>query len=136
MPCLQPRLVHLPMMTATAAIVGRSVSKVYDEYEPDLVVSVHPLMQHVPVRVLKQRIRSGVQKVINFATVVTDLTTCHNTWFYPGVDRCYVATETSWQQARWMGLKVKRLWIVRDKQQHLRPQGVHSRGSPYLCVHM
>ncbi|KFM25763.1 putative monogalactosyldiacylglycerol synthase, chloroplastic [Auxenochlorella protothecoides] len=61
----------------------------------------------VPVRVLRQRIRNGLQKAINFATVVTDLTRCHNTWYYHRVDRCFVATEASKRQALDMGLKVK-----------------------------
>ena len=40
-----------------------------------------------------------------FATVVTDLTTCHNTWFYRGVDRCFVPTETCRARALKMGLR-------------------------------
>ena len=40
-----------------------------------------------------------------FATVVTDLTTCHNTWFYRGVDRCFVPTETCRKRALRMGLR-------------------------------
>ncbi|KAL6770016.1 MGD1 [Auxenochlorella protothecoides x Auxenochlorella symbiontica] len=101
----QPRFVHVPVTTATAAFVGPQVSRAFDETRPDLVVSVHPLMQIVPVRVLRQRIRNGLQKAINFATVVTDLTRCHNTWYYHRVDRCFVATEASKRQALDMGLK-------------------------------
>lgn len=41
----QPRLVHVPITTAVAAAVGRQVSQCYEHYQPDLVVSVHPLMQ-------------------------------------------------------------------------------------------
>jgi 1,2-diacylglycerol 3-beta-galactosyltransferase len=36
------------------------VSAAYERYAPDLVISVHPLMQHVPVRVLRQRIKAGL----------------------------------------------------------------------------
>ena len=36
--------------------------------------------------------RQGMQKPIHFATVVTDLTTCHNAWFHRGVSRCFVPT--------------------------------------------
>jgi 1,2-diacylglycerol 3-beta-galactosyltransferase len=101
----QPRIVHVPLATTASAIVASNVSQAYDKYDPDLVISVHPLMQHVPVRVLRSRIRSGVQtKPTAFATVVTDLTTCHNTWFYKGVDRCYVATDETRGQALRMGL--------------------------------
>lgn len=136
--CPQPRIVHVPCATASAAVVGRRVSEAFDIYQPDLVVSVHPLMQvqrsaacawtrcapvhgtpaaplrwheqqalddrpsswaparcaprpplpqHVPLRIMRMRIKAGMQPPTNFATVVTDLTTCHNTWFHPGVDR-------------------------------------------------
>jgi hypothetical protein len=47
-------------------------------------VSVHPLMQHIPLRVLKSRTAKGLHPHIPFATVVTDFTTCHNTWFDKG----------------------------------------------------
>lgn len=51
-------------------------------YDPDLVVSVHPLMQHINCQVLRERAkRLGRARPTPFATVVTDFTTCHNTWF-------------------------------------------------------
>jgi 1,2-diacylglycerol 3-beta-galactosyltransferase len=48
------------------------------EYKPDIIISVHPLMQHIPLWVLKWQ---GLQKKVIFVTVITDLTTCHPTWF-------------------------------------------------------
>lgn len=48
--------------------------------------------------------RKGLQKPVEFATVVTDLTTCHNTWFHPDVDRCFVPTEFARSRALKMGL--------------------------------
>lgn len=103
----QPRFVHIPIATASTAIVASSIAAAFDAYDPDLVVSVHPLMQHVPVRVLGQYNSSRQNKPpASFATVVTDLTTCHNTWFCPAVDRCYVATEETRQQALKLGLSV------------------------------
>lgn len=42
----------------------------------------------MPLRIMRMRIKAGMQPPTNFATVVTDLTTCHNTWFHEGVDRC------------------------------------------------
>ena len=53
--------------------------------------------------------RRGLQKPVNFATVVTDLTTCHNTWFHPAVDRCFVPTEFARNRALKMGLKPHQL---------------------------
>jgi hypothetical protein len=35
----------VPTATATAAFVGQRISEAFDLYQPDLVVSVHPLMQ-------------------------------------------------------------------------------------------
>ncbi|KAI7756127.1 hypothetical protein M8C21_013437, partial [Ambrosia artemisiifolia] len=60
------------------------------EYKPDIIISVHPLMQHIPLWVLKWQ---GLQKKVIFVTVITDLNTCHRTWFHPGVKRCYCPSE-------------------------------------------
>lgn len=104
----QPRLVHVPLATIMSAASGPSISEAYDKYNPNLIISVHPLMQHVPVGVLRRRIEAGLQDPnTKFATVVTDLTTCHNTWFYSDVDRCYVATEESKKQALGLGMPVR-----------------------------
>jgi len=82
-----------------ASIVSKRFQKAFSEYKPQLIVSVHPLMQHVPVSTvceiivskclisskLKVLARAKVLKVlehISFATVVTDLTRCHATWFH------------------------------------------------------
>lgn len=107
----QPRAVHVPVSNATLAFVGRSVSEAYEIYKPDLVVSVHPLMQHIPLRVLRQREKLGLSPRAAFATVVTDLTRCHNTWFNKGVDRCYVATDASKEQALELGLQSDQLRV-------------------------
>ena len=82
---LQPRWVHGPYMALAHALCARTVGAAFAKYDPDLIVSVHPLLQHVPVRVLAARIRARQQRPISFATVVTDFTTCHNTWFHRGV---------------------------------------------------
>lgn len=41
----QPRIVHAPLQLAMSVIMGRQVSEAFARYQPDLVVSVHPLMQ-------------------------------------------------------------------------------------------
>lgn len=53
------------------------MAKAFVKYKPDIIVSVHPLMQHVPLRVLRSR---GLLHRIPFTTVITDLDTCHPTW--------------------------------------------------------
>lgn len=44
----QPRIVHKPLQLAMSVITGRQVSEAFEQYQPDLVVSVHPLMQVPP----------------------------------------------------------------------------------------
>jgi len=55
------------------------VAKGLMKYQPDIIISVHPLMQHVPLRILRAK---GLLKKIVFTTVVTDLSTCHPTWYF------------------------------------------------------
>ena len=43
------------------ALVGASLKEAFDAFDPDLVVSVHPLMQHIPVRVLAARAAGAVR---------------------------------------------------------------------------
>ena len=108
----QPKFVHVPLSTAMHVVTGSRISAAFDEYRPNLIISVHPLMQHVPVKVLRRRIESGLQDPNTaFATVVTDLTTCHNTWFYNDVDRCFVATEESKKQALKLGMPEDKLRV-------------------------
>ena len=148
-------------MRLTSAFVAEQLSAAFDVYDPDLVVSVHPLMQLVPLRVLRRRAaararaqaaavaRSGDASALGraraaagppsgsrphrrhggegprfddhhvrdpgqpppFATVVTDLTTCHNTWFDPRVDACFVPTEECAARARRLGVPSERIAV-------------------------
>lgn len=58
---------------------------------PDLVVSVHPLLNACPLKA--QADLDGGQRTTPFATVVTDLGSAHPSWFDTGVDKCYVPTD-------------------------------------------
>lgn len=71
------------------------------EYKPDIIISVHPLMQHIPLWVLKWQ---GLQKKVVFVTVITDLNSCHPTWFHPGVNRCYCPSQEVAKRALLDGL--------------------------------
>lgn len=55
--------------------------------------------------------RKGGRKPVPFATVVTDLTTCHNTWFHPLVDRCFVPTEYCKRSALKNGLSEEQITV-------------------------
>ena len=56
----QPRFIHVPTQTVSSLFVSKQVGKAFQHYQPDLVVSVHPLMQLVPLRVLRQQERCAI----------------------------------------------------------------------------
>ena len=72
-------------------------------YAPDVVVSVHPLCQDVPLRIL-DRMGGGTRKV-PFVTVVTDLGSASTLWFHKKVDKCCVPGDVCEKIALRKGLK-------------------------------
>ncbi|CEM14063.1 unnamed protein product [Vitrella brassicaformis CCMP3155] len=110
------------------ALCGSRFRQLIESYNPDLIVSVHPLCQHVMLRVL-QDIRQMRNRNIPFVTVVTDLGGAHPSWFHPGVDLCFVPSQPVREialqegikpdQMRQYGLPIRRgFW-----QQEKRPKG-------------
>ncbi|KAL7165916.1 hypothetical protein ACSBR2_036730 [Camellia fascicularis] len=97
-----PRVVHQSNFAATSTFIAREVAKGLMKYQPDIIISVHPLMQHVPLRILRAK---GLLKKIVFTTVITDLSTCHPTWFHKLVTRCYCPTEEVAKRALKAGLQ-------------------------------
>ncbi|CAK9153187.1 unnamed protein product [Ilex paraguariensis] len=97
-----PRWIHSVYLAAIAAFYAKEVEAGLMEYKPDIIISVHPLMQHIPLWVLKWQ---GLQKKVIFVTVITDLNTCHRTWFNPGVNRCYCPSEEVAKRALLDGLE-------------------------------
>ncbi|CAM8979740.1 unnamed protein product [Rhodiola kirilowii] len=85
-----PKWIHSVYLAAIAAFYAKEVEAGLMEYKPDIIISVHPLMQHIPLWVLKWQ---GLQKKVVFVTVITDLNSCHPTWFHPGVNRCYCPSQ-------------------------------------------
>lgn len=59
--------------------------------KPDLVVSVHPLLQATPLRALAEL--DGGTRTTPFVTVVTDLGSASAQWFDKRVDKCYVPSD-------------------------------------------
>lgn len=70
----------------------RTVRKRILSCNPDVVISVHPLMNAVPV-IACQKISSQTGKHLPMFTVVTDLGSGHMTWFDKGVEKLFVASE-------------------------------------------
>lgn len=75
--------------------------------QPDIVVSIHPLLNSITVRVLREL---GLK--IPFITVVTDLVSVHCSWFTPHVDACIVPTEQAKRLSLQRGLDVKRVHML------------------------
>ncbi|KAF9614350.1 hypothetical protein IFM89_018103 [Coptis chinensis] len=103
-----PRLVHQPNLAATSALIAREIANGIMKYQPDIIISVHPLMQHVPLRVLRAK---GLLEKIVFTTVVTDLSTCHPTWFHKLVTRCYCPTTELAKRASKAGLEPSQIKV-------------------------
>ena len=70
----------------------RAVRRRIQSYDPDVVVSVHPLMTNVPV-LSCAKISQATGKHLPMFTVVTDLGSAHCLWFANGVEKMFVGSE-------------------------------------------
>ncbi|HLQ61255.1 MAG TPA: hypothetical protein VK131_05270, partial [Candidatus Acidoferrales bacterium] len=81
-----------PTFAAIRALFGRSVRGVVQQlisrHDPDLVVSVHPLLNHVSWQAIQ---RSGRPR--GLMTVITDLVDFHQGWTFSRADLVVVPTE-------------------------------------------
>lgn len=102
------------LLRASYEIVRKPVSEALEDYCPDLIISVHPLLQTVPLRVLRARGYTAP-----FVTVVTDLVSVHPVWFDPGATLCFVPSEDVRQLALRAGLQAGQ---VRVSGLALRPE--------------
>ncbi len=78
-------------------LASRGLSRIIREVNPDLVLTVHPLLTRVPRNIWKK-----LKPCAPFITVVTDLFDAHATWFSTRPDLTIVPTEGAKQRAiRW-----------------------------------
>ena len=70
----------------------KAMRKSIMEHNPDVVVSVHPLMTNVPVFCC-EKISEETGRHLPIFTVVTDLASAHCLWFANGVDKLYIASD-------------------------------------------
>lgn len=80
---------------------GRIFKRI-ESHDPDVVVSVHPTMNHIPLKVT-QKLSRKLGKHIPFFTVVTDLGSGHCMWFEKHVNKLYVASDRLYRLARRRG---------------------------------
>lgn len=81
---------------------GGRIKNRIESHVPDVIVSVHPTMNHTPLK-QTQRISKQLGKHIPFFTVVTDLGSGHCMWFEKDVDKLYVASDRLYNLARRRG---------------------------------
>ncbi|CAM9742715.1 unnamed protein product, partial [Chrysoparadoxa australica] len=88
----------------------KGFTQCFEEYEPDLVISVHPLCHYIPHRVMKKM--GNGQRQIPFVTVVTDLGSAHPTWFDGNLDGTYVPTDVLAKRARKKGVRPQNIKLT------------------------
>lgn len=77
--------------------------------QPDLVLSVHPILQCIP---LANFMPANPKRPIPFLTCVTDLGDAHPWWFNPAADRLFVPTEAMKEAAETKGVKAERIDVT------------------------
>ncbi|KAF6248396.1 hypothetical protein COO60DRAFT_1691478 [Scenedesmus sp. NREL 46B-D3] len=118
---IQPRSIHVPYFAAMRAFVGRHIAEAFDSYDPDLVVSVHPLMQHINSAVLRERAkrlgaparrpspRCGALQQWAAARPTACVSMRVRLVEEQDVDKCFVPTEFCRQLGLGMGLRPSQL---------------------------
>ncbi|OEU06991.1 UDP-Glycosyltransferase/glycogen phosphorylase, partial [Fragilariopsis cylindrus CCMP1102] len=81
---------------------GRAIKKRLQSSKPDCIISVHPTMNHTPLKATN-KISKELGIHIPFYTVVTDLGSGHCMWFERNVDKLYVASDRLYNLARKRG---------------------------------
>jgi len=87
----------------TKLTCGRKIRRQMEQYDPDVIISVHPTMNMLPMRT-SRKISKKRGKYVPFFTVVTDFGSGHCTWFTRRVDKMYIASDRIRKLARRRGL--------------------------------
>ena len=82
--------------------------EVFSQYQPDVIVSVHPLLNHAALRA---RADAGMQQV-PIVTVITDLGRVHEGWLLPEADLTVVPAREVYQRAIERGVPPERLRLL------------------------
>lgn len=117
-PKLYGRVFHLSnkaqgvsaVQTVATPLIHNGLMRLITSVKPDVIVSIHPLLNHVTIRALQD-----LDIDIPFITVVTDLVSLHYAWFSPGADAYIVPTTYA-----------KDLYLNRG----MDPERVHVLGMP------
>lgn len=89
------------------AMIGVRLRGILRDENPDLVVSVHPLLTSLVSRAL-----GAVHMLVPFVVVVTDLFDAHGVWFDPRADLTLVASSGADAAARRFGVPDEKIRVV------------------------
>lgn len=98
--------IHETLIPLLTLLLERKVVRYFKTTKPDIVVSVHPFMNHLGLRLLGK-----VNPDIPFVTIVTDMVTVHPLWVCPHVTHCFVSTETACQSAIKLGMPPEKVEV-------------------------
>ncbi len=90
-----------------AVLMKPGVRRLLREQSPDLVICVHPVLNLVPLRVLR-----SIGSAAPFVVVVTDLFSAHGLWFNPAAQLTFVPTEGARARGERWGIAPARLRVV------------------------
>ncbi len=94
------------ILSGVSPILNKQVADYLEEVRPDLVVSVHPAMNHLGI---KWRDKANLD--VPFVTVVTDMVTIHPFWVCPKVTRCLVSTEEARRSTIKLGMPPEKVEV-------------------------
>ena len=95
------------MKTVSTPLIYNGLLRLIKSVKPDVIVSVHPLLNHVTIRILQD-----LAIPIPFITVVTDLVSAHLAWFAPGADVYIVPTTYARELALKQGMDPARVHLM------------------------
>jgi 1,2-diacylglycerol 3-beta-galactosyltransferase len=112
--------------------ISDNIAKIFNEKKPDILVSVHPLVNHLSIKAAKK-----IGHHVPYVTVGMDPVDLHRSWISPDTDVMVVATEEARQICLREGLaesKIKVLGIpidprfseVHDKRQAKQKLGLRA----------
>lgn len=90
----------------------RKVRRYFESMSPDLIISVHPLVNTLSLSVLDSMRRSRSMPTPPYVTVVTDLGGAHPTWFDPRADLVYVPSEPLREIAEESGVRPEQIRLL------------------------
>ncbi len=97
---------HKVVLPTISPVVERKIVRYLQILGPDMVVSVHPFMNHLGLKWLRK-----ARLDIPFVTVVTDMVTIHPLWICPRVTWCSVPTDAARTFAIKLGMRPTRVEV-------------------------